>query len=262
MAAVDSVRWALPELTILSALVVSLRLFCKKTRGIPVRQEDYTLVAAWVSEPRWRKLGSDEGSHLIIKQFFLLAACILAVVATTRGYGQHLADFRSDPTGAVRLVAPSVFLSVTAGALGKTSIAMTLFHILRERRQRLLVWFFVVSANTAIWGFGIFLWIIIWDERLVEICRAGGGIWGFAVFGASKYSIALLEETLTTMRLVWSAFTDFAFAALPWFFVIQDLARSRKDRIGLGVAMGFGILYVFLFFAEPAPEGNAANMYP
>jgi hypothetical protein len=62
MAAVDSVRWALPVLTILSALVVSLRLFCKKTRGIPVRQEDYTLVAAWVSEPRWRKLGSDEAA--------------------------------------------------------------------------------------------------------------------------------------------------------------------------------------------------------
>jgi hypothetical protein len=241
MTAVDSVRWALPVLTIISAPVVLLRLFCKKMRGNPIRQDDYTLVAAWVREPRWRNLGSDEGSHLIIKQFFLLAACILAVVATTRGYGQHLADLRSDPAGAVRLVAPSVFLSVTAAALGKTSIAMTLLQIIRERHQRLVVWFFVVSANTVIWGFAIFLWVIIWEERLVEICRAGGVFWGLAVFGASKYSMALSEETLTMMRSVWSALTDFAFAVLPWF-TIRKLARSQKDRIGLRVAMSFGVL--------------------
>lgn len=53
MTAVESLRWALAVLTLLSALFVFLRLFCKKTRGRSVLKDDYTLIAAWVREQRW-----------------------------------------------------------------------------------------------------------------------------------------------------------------------------------------------------------------
>lgn len=43
------------------------------------------------------------------------------------------------------------------------------------------------------------------------------------------------------MGSVWSAFTDFAFAGLPWLMV-RELNRPRKEKIVLGVAMSVGIL--------------------
>jgi hypothetical protein len=40
---------------------------------------------------------------------------------------------------------------------------------------------------------------------------------------------------------VWAALTDFVFAILPWFF-IWHLYMKLAERIGLGVAMSFGVL--------------------
>lgn len=41
----------------------------------------------------------------------------------------------------------------------------------------------------------------------------------------------------------WSAITDFAFAVVPWFF-IWHMHMQIEERIGLGVAMSFGIVSV------------------
>lgn len=43
------------------------------------------------------------------------------MVATRHGYGQHLADLKSNPTEADKLIAVSEFFAVSAGAVAKTA---------------------------------------------------------------------------------------------------------------------------------------------
>ena len=79
------------------------------------------------------------------------------------------------------------FFAVGAGAVAKTAIAMMLLKVLDVRWQRMVTWGLVISANLIIWGFAIFLWVIIWQDHLVHICIEGSGIWRFAIFGAGKW---------------------------------------------------------------------------
>ncbi len=95
-----------------------------------------------------------------------------------------MADLKVDPTSAIELVAVSEFFAVSAGALGKTSIAITLLQILGVRWQRAVVWGLAVSVNIVILGFAIFLCVIIWKQQLAAICGAGGWDWNLAIFGA------------------------------------------------------------------------------
>ena len=119
---------------------------------------------------------------------FLLTSLILIMVAAGQGYGQHLADLRSNPAEAVKLVGAAEFFAVSASAIAKTSIAMTLLKVLKLRWQRRVTWWLAASVNLIIWGFAIFLWVIISRGRLVAICKEAGGVWRFAMFGAGQSS--------------------------------------------------------------------------
>ncbi|KAK4038345.1 hypothetical protein C8A01DRAFT_37732 [Parachaetomium inaequale] len=202
MTAVSDMAWSFGALMILSTLTIGLRIFVKHRRGRPIRKDDYTLAAAWV---------------------FLLTSLIFIMVAASQGYGQHLADLKSDPTEAVKLVGAAEFFAVSAGAIAKTSVAMTLLKVLKLRWQRSVTWWLAASVNIVIWGFAIFLWVIISQGRLVSICKEAGAVWRFAMFGA-----------------VWSALTDFAFSILPWPFVWK-LHQQKAEKILLGLGMSCGI---------------------
>lgn len=119
-------------------------------------------------------------------QVFLAISLTSILLATRHGYGQHLADLESNPAEAVKLVAVSQFFAVGAGAVGKTSIAMMLPKVLDVTWQRVVTWGLVITVNFIIWGFAIFLWMVIWQDRLVQTCVEASGIWRFAVFGAGK----------------------------------------------------------------------------
>jgi hypothetical protein len=125
---------------------------------------------------------------LTSKQTFLLASLILIMAAARQGYGQHLADLKSDPAGAVKLVGAAEFFAVGASAIAKTSVAMTLLKVLKLGWQRRVTWWLAASLNIVIWGFAIFLWVIISQGRLVAICKEAGGVWRFATFGAGQSS--------------------------------------------------------------------------
>ncbi|KAH6847745.1 hypothetical protein B0I37DRAFT_150843 [Chaetomium sp. MPI-CAGE-AT-0009] len=161
---------------------------------------------------------------LTADQVCLLISLVLIIVATRHGYGQHLADLKSNPAEAFKLIALSEFFAIGASAVAKTAIAITLLKVLDVRWQRMVTWGLVISVNLIIWGFATFLSVIIWQDRLVEICVEAIGVWRFAMFGA-----------------VWSALTDFAFAIIPWPFVCH-LHRRTTQKISLGVAMSFGLV--------------------
>jgi hypothetical protein len=97
-----------------------------------------------------------------------------------------MADLTSDPMTAIRLMAISEFFAVSCGALGKTSIAITLLQILRVPWQRYIVWMLAVSVDIIIVGFAIYLWVIIWNQQFAVICKAGGWSWRLAIFGAGE----------------------------------------------------------------------------
>ncbi len=97
-----------------------------------------------------------------------------------------MGDLTSDPADAIRLVAVSEFFAVSAGALAKTSIAITLLQIVRARWQRRVIWGLAVSANVVIVGFAVFLWVTIWNQQLGVICEAGAWSWRLAIFGAGQ----------------------------------------------------------------------------
>jgi hypothetical protein len=46
---------------------------------------------------------------------------------------------------------------------------------------------------------------------------------------------------MTDILAAWSVITDFAFAILPWF-LIWHLHMQIAEKVGLGVAMSFGIV--------------------
>lgn len=63
---------------------------------------------------------------------------------------------------------------------------MMLLKVLDVTWQRVVTWGLAITANLIIWGFALFLWVVIWQGRLVQICVGASGIWRFAVFGAGR----------------------------------------------------------------------------
>jgi hypothetical protein len=149
-------------------------------RPIPVSQHLHNV--QWAKKCRvWcHIIGLTEG------QVSLVISLVSIVVATRHGYGQHLADLESNPAEAVKLVAVAQFFAVIAGAVAKTAMAMMLLKVLNVRWQRMVTWGVAISANLTICGFAIFLWVVIWQDRLVHICVEASGIWQFAIFRAGK----------------------------------------------------------------------------
>jgi hypothetical protein len=86
------------------------------------------------------------------------------------------------------------FFAVIAGAVAKTAMAMMLLKVLNVRWQRMVTWGVAISANLVICGFAIFLWVVIWQDRLVHICAEASGIWQFAIFGAGKRFLGMLYQ--------------------------------------------------------------------
>lgn len=114
---------------------------------------------------------------------------ILILASIAHGYGQHIHDTGSTYyCHAVRLVAVSEFFAVTAVALSKTSIAITLLRLANKRWQVILIWGVAVSVNIFMWCTAIFLWTTIWNAELEEVCSIGKHIslWEFTILSCGN----------------------------------------------------------------------------
>ncbi|KAL2136878.1 hypothetical protein VTI74DRAFT_604 [Chaetomium olivicolor] len=190
-----------------SALFVGLRFFCKDTYRPPLSGDDWVMAAAWL---------------------LLLISAMLGLLATSKGYSQHLADLKADPRDAVHFLAASEAFAIISIAVSKASFAWTLVKSVNFTSQgrwlKWIIWGLLASIIAVTISAAIFLWVIIWDGRLVQLCITKSKKWDFVMVAAG-----------------WSALTDFAFAILPWF-TIWNLRMPTAEKNFLGVCMSLGAL--------------------
>ncbi|KAJ4291304.1 hypothetical protein N0V88_006308 [Collariella sp. IMI 366227] len=151
-----AINLSLPLLTFASAVFVGLRLFCKDMSRPPPSGDDWAMGVAWV---------------------FLFISVILGMWATSKGYGQHLAELKAGPREAVHFLAASEAFSVASIALSKISFGWTLLKTLKRTAQgRFLVWLIsglLISVTSVTLGSATFLWIVIWkgDSGVIAIAK-------------------------------------------------------------------------------------------
>jgi hypothetical protein len=63
MTAVTDLAWSLGALMLLSTVTIALRIFVKHRRGRPIRNDDYTVIVAWVRIDRFPSLNISTTSN-------------------------------------------------------------------------------------------------------------------------------------------------------------------------------------------------------
>ncbi|KAK0714113.1 hypothetical protein B0T26DRAFT_651094 [Lasiosphaeria miniovina] len=188
----------------LSAIFLFTRLYLKNCQNRGLWWDDYTLLASWLA------LAGQAG----------LVAYIIEL-----GYGKDPATI---PAENLVLFGPVVnslsTLLVLSNLWGKTSFALTLLRI-PTRWMRFAVLFILISL-TATLGMSA---VLIWTQ-----CFFNNGS------GCIDIEVSLGYNMFSC---VYSATMDVLLAFLPWKY-IWSLEMSKKERIGVVVAMSMGVLYV------------------
>ena len=115
--------------------------------------------------------------------------------------------------------------------LSKMSFAMTLLRLV-DGKTRMFVWFVIVSSTLLASLSMLFLWVQCnpvaknWQPMLPGTC------WNPNV-----------NVIIGIAGGVYSTLGDWVLALLPWK-VIWKLQMQRKEKIGVGIAMSMGILFV------------------
>ncbi|KAK5662132.1 hypothetical protein OQA88_8037 [Cercophora sp. LCS_1] len=191
-----------------SALFLALRLYCKHLAHRCLWYDDHVLVAAWLA------LAADAG---------------LNTYNLTLGFGSHRTNIPSQNLPTIGLLSNlSWSLAILGAVWSKTSFGMTLLRI-TEGATKACVWFIIVTMNLAMTISVLVTWIQCnpvqrgWDITVNGICWDARVNVYYGVFAA-----------------VYSGVADVVLALLPWV-VIWGLQMRRKEKAGVGVAMGMGV---------------------
>ncbi|TGJ83679.1 hypothetical protein E0Z10_g5056 [Xylaria hypoxylon] len=200
----NSVNWTL---TVLAAVFLSLRVYCKLSRSRGLWWDDYILITSWVT--------------LVIAIAFITSSVML-------GFANP--DAAISPSAARELQihggVQNVLFSL-ASDLSKTSFGFTLLRV-TEGRMKLLVIVLIVSLNVVYFLTIIFTFLkcqpAIYSWLPKETCWNLLTYIKFAIFGGA-----------------FSAFVDFTFALIPWFLV-RNLNMKKTEKLGIAIAMSFGAI--------------------
>ncbi|KAI0489671.1 hypothetical protein F4859DRAFT_461765 [Xylaria cf. heliscus] len=200
----NAVNWTL---TALAAVFLSLRVYCKLSRGRGLWWDDYILIAAWATT--------------LIAVSFITSSIMLGFANPDAVIGAAAAR-QLQIHGGVQ----NVFFSL-ASDLSKTSFGFTLLRV-TEGRMRQIVIFMIVTLNITYFFTIIFTFFkcqpAIYSWLPAETCWSLWTYIQFAIFGGA-----------------YSAFVDFVFAIVPWFLV-KDLNMKRAEKLGVAIAMSFGAI--------------------
>ncbi|KAI0828418.1 hypothetical protein F5Y06DRAFT_302273 [Hypoxylon sp. FL0890] len=196
-------------LAILATLFLGLRVACKLRKHSQLWCDDWFLVASWV---------------------LLIISCTLVSVNIAAGLGKHEKNVNPQTfnTLGVRTVVAGALYAVSS-AWSKTSFAITLLRIATPR-LRIVIWFLMITMNifmytTAVLGF--------------VACSPMEKQWGQAVEGECWPTEIMLP--IAMFFNVYSGFMDFVLAILAWIIIIK-LQINLKEKIGLAIGMGMGVL--------------------
>lgn len=203
----------------LSGLFLALRVYCRLSRARTLWWDDGILIASWVC---------------------LLVTDILTswlVVAINFGVHSWDFDFVNDLNKMLLPILVRGTFSITALAWSKTAFAITLLR-LTDGWTKKIVWFLIITINLSLGLSALLPWVS---------CTPLKGAWVATEPGKKCWD----QNVMLSYNIfsgAYSAAADVALALLPWSF-LRSLQMKKKEKVGAGIAMSMGILYVSACFA-------------
>ncbi|KAI0206270.1 hypothetical protein F4808DRAFT_112914 [Astrocystis sublimbata] len=200
----NAVNWTL---TVLAAVFLVLRIYCKLSRGRGLWWDDYILIGAFITT---------------IAAVGFITSSIMLGFATPNAVLSPAASRQLQIHGGVQNVLFSL-----GSDLSKTSFGFTLSRVTEGRLKHIVI-FLIVTLNIVYFLTIIFTFLkcspAIYSWLPPDTCWSLWTYIKFAIFGGA-----------------YSAIVDFAFAIIPWFLV-KDLNMKRAEKLGVAIAMSFGAI--------------------
>lgn len=219
----NAVVWLLVGL---SGLFLGLRIYCKFMKSRGLWWDDYLLIASWLS---------------------LVLDGIMVSIQVTLGFGRHVFDVDPSHFPLIQIYGNVAFsAAVLATVWSKTSFGITLLRI-TEGKMKPVIWFILVSMNTAMHLHALFPWIQCspiskgWFRDIPGTCWSPEVSVIYGVF-ASTYSGSV----------------DIVLALLPWS-IVWNLQMRKKEKVGVAVAMSMGVFAGCTAFIKSAKLPLLAN---
>lgn len=200
-------------LIVISGIFLALRVYCRLSRARSLWWDDSLLIASWVC--------------------ILVTDIITTWLVVNVNWGVHSWDF-DFVNNLGKMLLPLVVrgtFSITALAWSKTAFAVTLLR-LTDGWTKKTVWFLIITINVFLGLSAMLPWLS---------CTPLKGAW--ASVPNTKCWDKKVMLYINIFSGAWSAAADVALALLPWSF-LRSLQMKNKEKVGAGVAMSMGILYV------------------
>ncbi|CAH0056297.1 unnamed protein product [Clonostachys solani] len=198
------------SLTIASAILLFLRVYCKLWRSRGLWWDDHLLIISWIS---------------------LAIAVSINSYIVTLGFGRHMATISTENLKTINLYTILVAtFGIIATTTSKTSFALTLYRIATNNWMKYFLIFVIVSINISmnlVWIFGF------------AKCSPPEKVWDGSVPGTCWN-----KQNLTKYQLFaayYSAILDFVLAFLPWK-ILMGLTMRRREKLGVALAMSLGAI--------------------
>ncbi|KAG8162936.1 hypothetical protein KVR01_007414 [Diaporthe batatas] len=214
------VNTALWMLTCISALFLSLRLYCKSYRHKDLWWDDWILILSWI---------------------LLLANSITMTLSVSLGFGMHLLEIEFDNREKLLLLGSlSTTFSTLSAVWSKSSFGLTLLRLTQAgyEKTRALVWVIMVSMNILMSCDALYSWVECQPSRRHWEIFTDGTCWSPDI--AVRFGIA---------AGAYSGCMDVVMAVLPWR-IIWETRMERREKIGVLVAMSMGLCAGAAAFAK------------
>jgi hypothetical protein len=167
-----------------------------------------------------------------VVKVILLAEAVITQIAQQLGAGKHRENIPTEnlPTIVLYLAIGSS-VSCFASTLSKISFGVTLLR-LTEGRLRCISWFCIVTLFIVMLPSAFLNWLSctpverVWNPSIEGRCWDPRVIVSYGIFNAA-----------------WCVVADFVLALMPWY-LIWGLQMRLQEKIGVGIAMSMGLLYV------------------
>jgi len=227
-------------LTFLSGGFLGLRVYAKLSRRQGLWWDDWILITSWVSVISTLKRTCTDA-----QQVLLLVEAIITQMGQLLGFGKRTVDI--DPNNILTIAlytSIGASISCFASTFSKISFGVTLLR-LTTGVIRWTIWFSVVTLFLFMLPSAFITWISCtptakaWNPEIPGRCWDASVTVNYGIFNAA-----------------WCAAADFYLALIPWT-LIWGLQMRTREKIGVGIAMSMGLLYVS---SSPPPRPHVARL--
>lgn len=153
-------------LTVFSAIFLTLRVYCKLSRGRRLWWDDHFLIASWVGVSNMTMEAAQVADLIPRAQVtILVSTAVLAEGIRNYGVGLHYSDMDPAKMPTQALISYIAGFATILGTIwSKTSFSITLLRI-STGRLRYLVWFIIISVNLVLGVSATIHWAQCWPLK-------------------------------------------------------------------------------------------------